>query len=716
MHLIFFKQIIMAVIGNIRKHSTFLVIVIGVALAAFVLGDFAKGNRGSRDINVGEVDGEEITIMDFNSEAEKNIDATMQQQKKDRLTYNEIYSVKEQTWDDMIRKIIMNEEYDELGLSVSSDELFDLIQGPNPHPLIKQYFTDPNTKQYDRNLVVNYLSQLDNMEEGARQQWIKFEKYIKDDHLNNKFNTLLSKGYYMPSELAAMAYSEKSDKADIDYIAAKYADIKDDMVAAPTESDYNEYYEKNKELYKEKASRDIDYVVFKIIPSAKDIANSKKEIDQVATEFKSTVDVPRFVKINSDKPYDSSWFVQGKLPVMIDSAMFNSSVGTVTDPYMVNDSYHVARLMAVEYRPDSMKASHILISYQGAYNANPDVKRTKEQASQLSDSLLNVAKRSPGKFSTLAKQFSNDPSAKQNSGDLGWFADGNMVPTFNKAVIDTKVNHFTIAESPFGFHIIEVTGKKDPVKKVRVAIIDQEIYASEETYQNTFTQASKLATDCNTQEEFDAYVSENKLNKRKMPTMRKMTNYIAGLTNPRVIVRWAYNEDTEVGDVSTVFDLDDAFVVAVLTNKVEAGYAPLDAVKKRIEPKVYNELKGKYYAEQMAKYNNDMNAIKENMDVTEKHVSPLYFTSRNLPGFATENNVIGTVFGSTSGIVTKPIIGSAGVFVVKVNNITKAGQPNDYSLIINEATAEFKGRVDQNQPYTALKNSLNIVDNRINFY
>ena len=147
----------MAAIGNIRKDSTFLVIVIGVALAAFVLGDFAKGGGGSRNINVGEIEGEEVTIMDFNFEAERNINATMEQQQKDRLSVDEIFSVKDQTWNDIVHRTIMDNEYEEIGLTVTSDELFDLVQGPNPHALIKQYFTDPNTKQYDRNMVVQLV-------------------------------------------------------------------------------------------------------------------------------------------------------------------------------------------------------------------------------------------------------------------------------------------------------------------------------------------------------------------------------------------------------------------------------------------------------------------------------------------------------------------------------------------------------------------------------
>ena len=705
----------MAAIGSIRKHSTFLVIVIGVALAAFVLGDFAKGGGGSRNVNIGEVEGEEITIMDFNYEAEKNIEGSMQQQEKDRLTADEIYSIKDQTWKDIVHRVIMDNEYEALGLSVTSEELFDLIQGPNPHALIKQYFVDQTTKQYDRNLVVQYLQNMESLPEAAKQQWIRFEKYIKDDRLREKFNTLISKGYYVTSDFANAVYAEKNDKADIDYVAAKFIDINDSLFN-PTDADYAAYYEENKEKYKQEPSRDIEYVIFNIVPSAKDIEDSKKEIDQIAQELRETVDVARFVKVNSDKPLDTSWFAQGKLPVQIDSLMFNSEVGTVSEPYMLDNSFHVGRLMDVGYRPDSLKASHILIAFKGAYNARPEVIRDKNQASRLADSLFNVLKQKPAKMTELAKDFSNDPSVAQNNGDLGWFEDGKMIHSFNEAVYNTKVGKFTLAESIFGFHIIEVTGKKELVKKVKVAMVDREIYASDQTYQNTFAKASRIATECDNEDEFNKVVTEDRINKRTMPKLNKMSNYIAGLTNPRQIIRWAFNPETETGQVSNVFDLEDMFVVAVLTSKIDEEYPSLEQVKERITQNVYNELKGKYYTDKMKELNYNFDDIKAGMQTVDKNVNPLYFTARNLPGFTAENKVIGEIFGMKSGTVSKPIIGNAGVFLVKVNDITLADKTSNYTIIINGIQADFRKRVSQDYPYTAIKESADIVDNRIDFY
>ncbi len=705
----------MAVIGNIRKHSTFLIIIIGVALAAFVLGDFAKGRRGSREVNVGNVAGEDITIMDFNQRVEQNIENTKQQQKKVRLTTDEIYRVKEDTWKQMVKEVLMDKEYESLGLTVTTEELFDLVQGPNPHPLIKQYFTDPETGQYNRSLILDYLRNLDNMPAESKQQWIAFEEYIRNDQLSNKYKTLISKGYYVPEALAKMAYEDDNTTAQLTYVASRYTELPDSLVTI-TDADYQEYYDKNKELYKQKASREIDYVTFEIKPSVRDLEAAKKTIEEIYAELKTTQDVARFVNNNSDTPYDSTWKKQGELPVQIDSIMFNSEIGTVTEPYLDNFVFTTARLVDVSNRPDSLKASHILIAYKDALRADPNLSRSKEQAEKLADSLYNVLKRSSSDLTQLAIQFSDDGSVAQNSGDLGWFADGQMVYAFNEAVNNTRIGDITLAETPFGYHIIKVTGKKEPVKKVRVGIINREVVASNETYQKTFAKASKLASENKDIESYDKAVTENNLNKRTANNLQKMSNYIAGLKNPRQIIHWAFNENTEVGSVSSVFDLEDMFVVAVLKSKTEEGYPDLEDVKERIQRFVTNEVKGKVLAEKMKAYGKDIDKIAEGLNLEKTDIAALTFSARNIQGFGAENKVIGTVFGTNPPEVTDPIVGYGAAFVVDVKKITKAPEKDDYTQNKVVLLNSFTQRVNQDYPYRALEKAVEIKDNRALFY
>jgi peptidyl-prolyl cis-trans isomerase D len=701
----------MAVIGSIRKRSGLLIIIIGVALAAFVLGDFVKSNP-KRSVNIGSVEGDEITIMDFNREVDKNIENTKQQQNKERLSSKDTYTVRDQTWEQMVRTLIMSEQYDELGIKVTSDELFDLVQGPNPHALIKQYFTNPETGQYDRALVLNYLQNLDQLPAQSKAQWVQFENYIKEDRLLNKYNNLVSKAYYIPEELAKMVYADDNNKAKIEYAAIKYIEIADSLVNV-TDDDYDNYFDENKYRYEQKAARDLDYVTFNVVPSQGDMTEATKDVMAIYEDFKNTTSAISFVNANSDNSYDSTWRAEGGLPVQIDSIMFNSEVGTVARPYRSGNVFHTARLLETSMRPDSMKASHILIAYAGAMRSSQS--RTAVDAKLLADSLLAVVKKSPKKLEKLAVEFSNDGSVAQNSGDLGWFADGNMVPSFNQAVIDTKLGGITIVESPFGFHVIKVTGKKELEKKIRVAMIDHEILPSTETYQIIFAKASKLASENRNIEDFNNAIKELGLNKRSAPKIQEMSNNIAGVENARQIVRWTFNEDVEAGTVSDVFDLDGMYLVAAVAKTYAAGYPAMEDVKSRIKTFVYNKKKGEYITEKLKAYNGDLDKIVSELGATKQTVTDLSFSTRNLQGFGRENLVIGSVFAQANGTTTKPISGAAATFVVKVDNIVDASG-TDYSASTKKIISALQRRVNQDYIYKAIKEVSEIEDNRLTFY
>jgi len=704
----------MAAIGSIRKHSTLLVIVIGGALAAFILGDFMK-RRNRRDVNAGKVNGVEITIMDFNKKLDQNIENAKQQQHTKSLSTNETYRLREQTWEQLVRQILMDQQYKDLGIQVGTDEMFNLIQGPNPHPLIKRYFVNPKTGRYDRNLVIQYLQNFDRLPEAAQHQWLMLEDYIRADQMQKKYNALIAQGYYIPKAIAQRMYDNENTRAHIEYVAARYSNLPDSKIKV-TEADYQKYYDEHKNEFKQKKSCTIEYVSFNVLPSASDIAKARKEAILTAKDFKETDNPIQFAKANSDHLYDTSWLKEGTLPSPIDSVMFHAKPGTVAGPVKIGNTFVMARLLASAVRPDSMKAEHILIAYRGALRAEPTVTRTKKQAKKLADSLYNVLKRNPAKFKALADRFSNDGSVTQNHGDLGWFMDGRMVPAFNEAVVKTKTGHFTVAESQFGFHVIKVTGKKDFNKKVKVAVVAQDIIASNTTYQNVFAKASKVASEAHDQKAFEALAKKDHLQLRVMPQMYENTYYIPGLENARSIVRWAFKSSTDVGTVSNVFDLEGQYAVAVVTKKVDAGIPSLEEVKDRIKPFVINQVKGRYLAQEMKKYHGNLDKLATAFKTEKQSMDNLTFNSRNIVGFGMEDKVIGTVFGMKDKTVSQPIAGNAAAFVVSLDALQKAGKLPNYKAFISPYLNEFKQRVMQDYPYVAIKDAANIEDNRITFY
>jgi peptidyl-prolyl cis-trans isomerase D len=701
----------MAVIGKIRKQSGLLVIIIGVALAAFILGDFTKRNR-QNPVHIGVVDGEEVSIQDFNKLFDENVEGTKRQKQSDALTQDDLFRVRDNTWNQILEKYLMGKEYEELGLIVTSEELFDQIQGANPHQAVIQNFTNPETGVYDRNLVLNYLQQLDQLPQAQRDQWLTFERYVKDDRLRTKYQSLVSKSYHLPQALAKMAYHDKNDKANVKLVGVKYSTIADSLVKL-TDDDYKEYYEKNKKSYDREALRDIDYVVFEIKPSAADSKEAEDYVKDMVNEFTVTPNVAAFVNANSDNRYDSTWLGQKDVPVAIESLMFNNEKGFVYGPYFDNGSYKLVRLADVAMRPDSLKATHILISYKGT--ARSQQTRTKEAAQRLADSLLGQVKRSASKFTELAQAFSDDPSAKQNKGDLGWFKDGQMVPQFNQFVLSNAVGTIGVVETSFGYHVIEVTGKKEPVKKVRLATITRLVTPSTQTAQDIFAQASRFATSSSSRAEFDKSIEKEGVTKKVAPNLKSSTNKIAGIENPRQIIRWAFSKETEVGDVSTIFDLDNMYVLAVLTKSSDKGIAPWQDVKDVIRTQVMNVKKGEMLVDQMKAYATDMNAMASQFKTTAQDIN-VSFDSRVLQGFGQESKVIGEIFALSNGQEAGPIAGTGAAYHIQLKDIVLAADRDTYDQIAGEKATAISQAVTNNAVVKAIEKATEVVDNRILFY
>ena len=708
----------MALLGTIRKKSGLLIIVIGVALAAFVLGDFFKpGNR--RQMNyIGEINGEEIPAIEFNEKVEQNIKAIKQNQKKEQLTAAEVYSAKQTIWSELLKKIILGKEYEELGIVVTPDELFEQVQGETPHRYILQYFKDPETGEYDPQLVLNYLKQLDQLDQKSIEQWVIFEQAIKDDRIGQKYKNLVSKGYYVPKAFIPKENELNLRKAKLRIVASDVKSIPDSLVEI-TDNDYNKFYEENIHQYEQEASRDIDYVIFDVKPSADDRRLISQDVHKVYRELinKPIEDVPNFVNLNSDNRYDSTFFKEGELSVRIDSIMFNSPLGAIVKPYVENNTYYVAKLMDVQHRPDSMKATHILVSHKELYGANEEITRTKEEAKIMADSLLEVVLAKPEKFEEIAVEISDDPSVLKNSGNLGWFADGTMLYPFNQAVLEGKKGDVSIVETRYGYHIIRIDDKLQPTKKVRVAIIDRAIEPSNQTYQNVYTEASKFAGESTTLDAFESSITEKKLNKRSADDVKEMQTTIPGLDNPRGIIRWSFFDRINLGDVSPIFDFENSYVIAAVSEVREKGTMPMEQAKERMETLVLNEKKTEMLLEKMnAITSNDLYQIAKELDDKVDTINTINFYARNIPGFGRENDVIGEIFTLNEGEISKPIKGNGGTFIIQIDSIIAAKPIEDTLAIENRLKGRFKSRVDNNYVYRALEKKAEIVDNRLFFY
>jgi peptidyl-prolyl cis-trans isomerase D len=708
----------MAIIGKIRKHSGLAVIIIGVAIAAFVIGDFGKKRaKGTNDIGV--VGGESIPIQDFNSKVEETLEIQKENSKSEKITDEETYNIRQSTWNSMVKEILMGNEFDELGLTVSPDELFDQVQGKNPHRYILQYFKDPKTNMYDPSLVLNYLKSLDQQEPKAKDQWLRFEKAIKDDRLQTKYNNLISKGYYLPATFLRKQYKNENQTLKVLFVAPMYQDIPDSTIKL-TDADFEKYYNKNKQYFnQEEPFRDIEYVVFEVLPSANDKKKIAEDVVNLYNDFLTSNDIPNFTNANSDKKYDSTFVKKGTLPGKLDSLAFNSKPGTFFSPFQLDKSWYMAKLIAVEDRPDSIKASQILIGYEGTQLAQSQkITRTKEQAKKIADSLLVVLKKTPEKFIEIVKANSDYPTAKEDNGDLKWLADGNAnFALFFNSGLTMKPNEIKMVETSIGYSLLKVTEKTKPIMKVRIAVLQRQIEPSNQTYQDTYLKASAFAGQNKTAEAFDKAATAGKLAKRAAPNVKEMDNSIQGLTSAREVVRWTYNENVKIGEVSPVFDLSGKYVVAVLKNTTEKGQLPLDKIKEKIEPNVKNFKKIEILTEKMTKASGsvkDLNILAQKLN-SKVDTAEIKFTGYGRTSIANEGEIVGSLFTYKKDQVAGPLTGNYGAYFVKLIEITEPSAKEDFTVEKQQMMSAFESRV-ANSAYQAIEKVMKVQDNRAKFF
>lgn len=705
----------MAIIGNIRKHSGLAVIIIGVAIAAFVIGDFGKKSaQGTNDI--GAVNGESIPYMDFNTKVENNLEAQKENSGSDKISDQEAYQVRQSTWTSSVKELIMGEEYEELGLIVTPEELFDQVQGKQPHRYILQYFTDPATGQYDPALVLNYLKNLEKMEPKARDQWLRFEKAVKDDRQETKFNNLLTKAFYVPKAFLKKDFVNQNKAFNVLVVSPEVASISDSMVKL-TDADYQKFYDKNKiYFYLEEASRDIEYVMFEVKPSDLDRKKTAEDVTQLYNDFLSSSDAMNFATANSDSKVDSTFVKKGAFPPQLDSTLFASKPGAIFPPFEYNNSWYMAKLIDMQERPDSMNGSQILLAFAGTGNEN--IKRTKEEAKAKIDSLMAVLKKNPEQFAEAAKKFSDYPSAKEDAGDLKWFTDGspNYEPFFN-AGLSMKPKEMKIVETRIGYSLFLLTDKTKPVSKVKAALLVRAIEPSNQTYQDTYMKASAFAGQNKTLEAFEKAAAEKGLQKRSAPNLREMDNSVMGLPSAREIVRWSYAENTKVGEVSPVFDISGKYVIAILKSTSEKGQQPLEDIKQRIEPSVRNMKKIDMMAEKMKQVlttTKDITALADKLGAKLDTVA-LTFSGFSRSNLGRESELVGKIFTAKKGELLGPLTGNFGAYFCFINDITEAPAKEDFSYEFTQQLQNFNQRVTGNM-YQALEKTAKITDNRMLFY
>jgi peptidyl-prolyl cis-trans isomerase D len=693
----------MAVIGKIREKSMLLLIVIGVAMLAFVLGDlFKSGSQFFSDGNqIGEIDGVEITAIEFNERLEQAVTSWEMQNGGAAADAEVRASFRDQVWNEIIQEKVLGSQFTELGISVSPEELFDMVQGNDPHPQVRQAFTDPNTGVFNPTQVLQFLKSLETMPVDNRNQWLLFEDGIQKERVATKYNNLLVKGMYATNSMLKRTYKEQNEQRNLKFVVKRYNTVNDSTVDV-TKEELKAYYEEHKSEYKQDESRDIEYVKFEVTPSEIDREDALKWINETLAEFKITDNDSSFVEFNSEIPFDASYLGEQEMPFGLDSSFFHSEIGTIVGPVEENGAYILTKLSKIKMVPDSVKARHILL----------------KTAQQPTDTLLKAKLDSVkleiengADFAAIAKEMSEDVGSAIEGGDLGWFRAGQMVPEFNDACFDGAAGDIVIVQTQYGYHLIEVLEQSEKVKKIQLARVIRRIIPSNETFDAVFAQASAFYSSNSTTEAFKKATETDKFTKFLAPEVKVADKNVQGLQNVREMVRWAFNN--EKGSVSAPFQFENIFVVAHLSEVREDGTATMEQVEIQVELGAKKKKKAAQFIEEM-KGATSLDDLATKINGKVETAPNVNFAAYAIPGMGQELRVNGMASTLKQGEMSIPIEGQTGVFVIMVESVTPAAEVTDYSAIKTQMEQSYAGL--SGIAFEALKNKFEVVDKRYKFY
>ncbi|NQV51722.1 MAG: peptidylprolyl isomerase [Flavobacteriales bacterium] len=708
----------MAAIGTIRKQSGLLIVLIGMAMLLFLLGDLFSGGPNiftQQEQVIGTIAGQEISMQDYEVQVQEAIEA---QFGVEGATEQDKQSIRERIWEGMVRERVLETQLDQLGMSVSADEILDQVRNTKPGSVLYQYFTDqqtgqiieqfrdPKTGGLNSERVLQAINNLLNSENS--RDWLPIERAIQQDIATNKYTELLSKGMLASSIEARQISKEKTGQATFSYVLKEFAPMNGEEYE-PSDEDLKAYYEKHKHEDRFKVEdeiRSLKIAVLDVIPTPEDILAIEAELKELRPEFEADSNDTAFVAENAEgltRQMIRYRSLNDLNPALSDT-LPKAAIGAVFGPVNEGGRLNLHKLIGIKNTPDSVRASHILISV-----SNGDTTQISK-ANALLDSLRTVAE-SQGNFDALATEFSEDPGSAVKGGDLDWFTRGRMVAPFEKASFSGKIGDMVIVESQFGVHLIHITDQTSYKPQYLLATVDRIIEPSKETSDEMYNQASRFSIEHKTLETFESPTGDIRI--EPVEGLRVVDENVGPINNARDIVRWAF--EAEVGDVSAPFENERFFIVAILVGVSEAGIMSFDDAKRLIYAEAANERKARMIMEEMGDYSTLEQAANA-LGADVKTANNVTFAQGSLPGgLGREMKVLGYAFSLPEGQVSKPIHGTRGVFVIEVKTRTNPDAEADLSNIKRTESGNMASRVNS-QVYNALKKDAGVKDQRAKYY
>ena len=709
----------MAILNKIRQRSLILILVIALALFAFVIQGVIDNPNAFSDTQgvVATVNGTDIERNDFQQKV-KNYQDRVGGRVTATQAMNTIYNQE-------LRKIIMEEEYEELGLSVEKDEMRDLLKNS-----FQSYpeFQDENGN-FDVNRLNAFIANLKDLDGEAAplgnflvnyESWANNEQTIATNAMQQTYYNMIKAGVGATLAEAEDEYMADAKTVDIRYVQIPYTSIADSLVEV-SKSDIKAYMKKHEEQFKADANRELVYIEFKEEASKADEDAIKAELLKLKDDqplyndssgntdtipgFDKAKNIEEFINANSDIKYNDTFLRAAQLPATSKDSLMNLEVGEYYGPYKEGGYFKLSKMLAVEQMPDTVKVRHILVPFAGATNAAADVDKTPAQAKETADSILAKIK-SGTKFMDLL-ELSSDKVSNEQDGEIEFAYNASMAPEFKAFSFENDEGDIDVVGTSFGYHIIEILEQKSFNTAYKIGTLAREIEPSDQTLQDVFNKVSKFeiaAKDA----DFNELAKERELTVKPI-TFKELDENIPGLGSQRQVVRWAFEDDTEVGDYKRFPISGFGFIVAKLVEKNEEGLMSVEDASVTALPEIRKEKKAEMIREKITA--TTVNEIAQNQGQSPRTAAALTMKNTTLAGAGAEPKVIGAAFGLEEGQTSSPIDGANGVYVIEVTKINEATELDNYTSIVNRLNSTIKSAV-QTRVYQALEKAADIEDNR----
>lgn len=709
----------MAVLNKIRQRSLVLILVIALALFAFVIGDVFRNldsTGGPQDI-IATVNGEDIKREPFMLAVQN-----MQQRTGPNTSETQ---VKNNIYNEELRRIIMSSEFDKLGLTVEKHKMRELLE--------TSFGNYPEFQNQDSIFDVNKMSAFianlkDIQPQGAPlstftinyAQWTNNEQSLANNALTQQYYNLVKAGVNATVTEAEDDYIAGAKTLDLKYVQVPYNTIADSLVTV-TKSDIKDYIERNKDTYQVDATREILFVEFKEEASVEDEDALKAELLVLRSDklefnestkgtdtvfgFDNTKNIEAFVNSNSDIKYSADYFRLAQLGTAKDS-LSNTAIGEYYGPYKDAGYYKYSKILDKASKADSVKVRHILIPFAGATSAAPDVMKTNEEAKATADSIYSVLRVNRSKFVDLL-ELSSDKVSNEKEGVIEFAYNQGFAPPFKAYSFDNKKGDMGVVETSFGYHIIEILNQTAFNNTLQLATVARKIEPSEKTNDDVFNAKQKFEIAAETGD-FRELAAERNLTVKPV-TFKELDENIPGLGSQRQVVRWTFDNETEVGDYKSFTVAGVGFIVAQLVDVNEEGLMSVEDAAASASTAVRNEKKAEMIRKKIA--TGALADIAAAQGQTVKNATGVTMSNTTLSGAGAEPKIVGAAFGLGQGEVSKPIDGNRGVYVVEVTKVSEATKLENYAAIIARLSNARKNNV-QTKVYSALEAAAEIEDNR----